>query len=121
MSEHDEQAAFMEWCGWMSNGLYPELQWMYAIPNGGHRHKATAAKLKDEGVKAGVPDLHLPIPAGPYHGLWIEMKVDKRKPNDNQYAWLDALKELGHKVVVCYGSGEAIAATEAYLIMLRSG
>jgi hypothetical protein len=32
---------------------------LFAIPNGGHRNKIVAKKLKAEGVLAGVPDLCL--------------------------------------------------------------
>lgn len=52
----------------------PELHDMFAIPNGGLRDKITAGNLKREGVKAGVPDIFLPIPRGGYHGLFVEMK-----------------------------------------------
>ena len=59
MSEHHEQCALFAWL---------RLQWpdldrvSFAIPNGGHRHKAVAGKLKAEGVKAGVPDIFIAYP-----------------------------------------------------------
>ena len=37
---------------------------IYHVPNGGHRHKLVASKLKEQGVKAGVPDLVLPMARG---------------------------------------------------------
>ena len=55
MSEHDEQVLIFKWAR-LSEGRWPELALLFAIPNGGHRHKAVAAKLKAEGVRAGVPD-----------------------------------------------------------------
>lgn len=54
---------------------YPELALLYHIPNGGKRDAKTATILKRQGVKAGVPDLHLPVARGGYHGLYIELKV----------------------------------------------
>ena len=54
--EHVEQAALFRWAEFARARL-PELTLLHAIPNGGHRHKATAARLKAEGVKRGVPDL----------------------------------------------------------------
>ena len=33
------------------------LKWIFAVPNGGHRAKSVAGKMKAEGAKAGVPDL----------------------------------------------------------------
>ena len=37
---------------------------MFRIPNGGSRHPAEAARLKAQGVKAGVPDLCIPVARG---------------------------------------------------------
>ncbi len=45
------------------------------MPNGGKRDKATAAVLKRQGVKAGVPDIMLPAARAGYHGLYIELKA----------------------------------------------
>ena len=45
MSEHDEQVALFEWAA-MNRSRIPELKLMFAIPNGGHRHKAVAGKMK---------------------------------------------------------------------------
>lgn len=41
-----------------------------ATPNGGHRHKATAGKLKAQGVVAGFPDLT----------IWPDLNYEKRLP-----------------------------------------
>ena len=49
-------------------GRFPELVLLYHIPNGGKRDAQTAISLKRQGVKAGVPDLHLPVARGGYHG-----------------------------------------------------
>lgn len=88
---------------------------MFAIPNGGLRHKATAGRLKAEGVKAGVPDICLPVPRPPYAGLYIEMKVAGRPPSSEQATWLAALNELGYLALVCDGFEAARAAIEGYL------
>jgi hypothetical protein len=61
-NEHEEQVALFEWAAWNSS-KYKELELMFAIPNGGQRHVVVARKLKDEGVKAGVPDIFLPAQA----------------------------------------------------------
>ena len=73
MTEHDEQVALLKFCN-LNQVKYPELALLYAIPNGGNRNIVTATKLKAEGVKAGVPDLCLPVPRGGYHGMYLEMK-----------------------------------------------
>ncbi len=57
--ESGHQEALFSWAAYRT-GLMPELQYMYHVPNGGKRDKATAAVLKRQGVKAGVPDIMLP-------------------------------------------------------------
>ena len=113
-SEHDEQCALFAWAA-ANEAAHPELCCMFAIPNGGHRHPAVAAQLKAEGVRAGVPDICLPIARGRFHSLWIEMK---RKPNtttDAQRQWLDTLHQQGHCAVVCWSAAEAQQTIMAYL------
>ena len=60
-SEDTEQIAVITWAQWNMQ-RYPELELLHHVPNGGSRNKAEAVKLKQMGVKAGVPDLHLPVP-----------------------------------------------------------
>ncbi len=105
-SEHDEQVALFRWVA-TRLAVYPGLDLLYAIPNGGQRTKAAAGKLKAEGVKAGVSDLHLPVPLHGKHGLWIEMKVKPNKPTEAQSAWLTRMQALGHAVGVAYSAAEA--------------
>jgi hypothetical protein len=81
----------------------PELKNMFAVPNGGLRHKAVAMKLKNSGAKAGVPDIFLAYPKGVYAGLWIEMKYGKNKTTPLQRDWINRLQDAGYRVEVCYG------------------
>lgn len=113
-SESIEQISLMHWAVFMKN-RYPELELLYHVPNGGKRDRTTAAKLKAEGVKAGVPDLVLPVGRGGYLGLYIEMKVGKNKTTENQEYWLKKLTEQGYRTAVCYGWEEASAVLEDYL------
>jgi len=76
------------------------LRYLYAIPNGGHMHIAQASKLKAEGVRAGVCDLHLPVPRGISHGLWLEFKSKTGTTTDAQKVWIESMRELGHAVYV---------------------
>lgn len=92
---------------------------IYHVPNGGHRHKLVAVKLKEQGVKAGVPDLVLPMARGGYFGLYIEFKA--RAPYDAavspaQDAYLQALTDQGYLAIVCRGHVDAIEAIRAYLL-----
>ena len=114
MSEHDQQVTVMRWSEVMVN-RYQNLDLLYAIPNGGHRHISVAKKLKAEGVKAGVPDLCLPVPSGEFHGLYIEMKDGaKKKPTKEQSWWCVRLTAAGYKVCICHSATEAIKAIENY-------
>ena len=114
MSEHDEQVALFEWSDWKAN-QDPAYGLMHAVPNGGHRHKAVAAKMKAEGVKAGVPDICLPVPRGGYHGMYVELKVGDNQPTEQQEWWLERLAEQGYIVVVAWGFDDAVAAVETYM------
>ena len=101
-SESAEQIALFRWAAYESATI-KELALLYHVPNGGHRNAATAKRLKSEGVKAGVPDICLPVARDGYHGLYIELKVDKNKPTMHQTAWIDSLNEQGYLAVVCWG------------------
>jgi hypothetical protein len=47
VSESDEQIGLFEWAA-LHTRKYPELDLLYHIPNGGHRYKTTAIRLKAE-------------------------------------------------------------------------
>jgi hypothetical protein len=113
-SEHREQATLFQWAE-LARARWPELALMYAIPNGGHRHKAVAARMKAEGVKAGVPDICLPAPRGRWHGLYIEMKTRTGRASKAQKAWLRALQAQGYRVAICRDWEAARALIVDYL------
>jgi hypothetical protein len=114
VSEHGEQAALFEWAALRAN-QYPEVRLLYAIPNGGYRAKATAVRLKAEGVREGVPDTHLPVARGAYHGLYIEMKVKGGRVRSSQSNWIYELRRQGYMVAVCWSKEQAIDVIEDYL------
>lgn len=82
-SEDTEQINVVSWAGWNMN-RYPELKWLFHVPNGGSRNKQEAVKFKQMGVKAGVSDLCLPYPKGSYCGLFVEMKFGNNRQQDTQ-------------------------------------
>jgi hypothetical protein len=112
--EHKEQAALVKWAS-LQTAARPELAMLYAVPNGGHRHPATAARLKAEGVRRGVPDLCLPVARGGFHGLYVELKAEGGRPTVEQRAWIEALRALGYRAEVCVGWERAKAVIEEYL------
>ena len=113
-TEHEEQCAVIEWAAYMRH-TYPALVWLFAIPNGGARHKAVAAKLVQEGVKRGVPDLFLPYPVGGWHGLWLEMKRHGGVWRAEQKEFCEYARAAGYVYALCWSTDEAIAALTDYL------
>jgi hypothetical protein len=93
---------------------------IYHVPNGGHRLKSVAAKLKQQGVVAGIPDLVLTMARGGFFGLYIEFKATP--PNDasnsaSQHERIRKLNEQGYLAVVCRGHFDAMEQIRAYLRM----
>lgn len=114
-TEAQEQTMLFEWARFQ-RGRYPELDLLFHIPNGGSRNKAEAARLKAEGVKAGVPDLCLPVPRGHFHGLYIELKRKRGGRIDPaQTAWLEGLMKQGYSVAICKGWEAAVDIILNYL------
>lgn len=114
-NEHYEQVMLMKWAA-LNRGTFPELDLLYAVPNGGHRHITVAQRLKAEGVKPGVPDLCLPVARHGFHALYIEMK--KRvggKVSAEQVKWKAALESQGNCVHICKGWEEAKDIITKYL------
>lgn len=90
-----EQEALFSWAKHMQH-VYPELALLHHIPNGGYRNTSEAVRLKRQGVKAGVPDICLPVPRGTFHGLYIELKAKGGTPSKKQEWWLAALRKQGY-------------------------
>lgn len=95
--------------------IEPALALLYAVPNGGMRNKATAGKLRAEGVKSGVPDLFLSVPATPYHGLYLELKAKGNTASPDQRRWLLNLSAQGYKCAVVNDMGTALRIVAEYL------
>lgn len=124
-SEDGNQMAVFAWAA-DSVGKYPPLKWLHAIPNGGSRHIAEAVKMVGMGLRSGVWDIFLPCPvqtewAKQYAGLYIEMKVEKkRKSKDGglepeQIEFGKYAKEMGYYCQVCYTWQEARDILITYL------
>lgn len=118
MSEFSEQVIVMDFARSNQN-TYPDLKYLFHIPNGGNRDIVTASRLKRAGVKKGVPDLFLPVSNHHFNGLCIEMKDVGGVVSPEQADWLEFLNRQGYKAVVCYSGKEAIAITVNYLETAR--
>lgn len=105
-TEHEEQREVVFWF----RRKFHDVR-MFAIPNGGWRSRATAAKLKAEGVSRGVPDLFVPA-----WGLWIEMKrADGGRLSPDQKDWHLYLTSIGQIVLVCHGADDAKRKIDDYV------
>jgi hypothetical protein len=120
-TEHAHQSAVFAWANF-NKVQYPELEHMFAIPNGGSRgdnaksRAIRGATMKAEGVKSGVPDIMLPVIRRGYCGLFIEMKkiggtLDKNQKDD----WHPFLLKQGYCVTTCWGWTQATEALQWYL------
>lgn len=114
--EDIEQGLLMEWTRYQI-GRFPELALLFHIPNeAGTRTIKDTMRLKKLGVKAGVPDLFLPVARWGWHGLFIEMKRQRNgRVSEEQREWLKALTEQGYLVRVCNGFDEAKKSLLLYL------
>ena len=115
-TEHEEQVALFQWAE-ANEGRWPELRNLVAFPNGGYRPMATAAMLREEGVKAGLPDMALFCQRGGKGALFIELKRRDRSNHatDAQRDWIERLRAAEYMAVVCYGAQEAIDVITTYL------
>lgn len=114
-SESTEQICLFRWAA-AERHRYPELALLFHIPNGGKRGKAEASIFKAEGVKAGIPDLCLPVARGGYHGLYIELKRQRGgKVSPEQKEIIRQLTGQGYMAEVCRGWEEAADLIADYL------
>lgn len=134
MSEAQAQTHLFQFYAHVA-GSIPEVAWAFHVPNGGHRHIAVAAQLKQQGVKSGVPDILIPVPsaipmdeatthlfvqahacAAPlrYVGLAIELKVGKGKQSAEQVRWQVRFQQSGWRAMVCHGWEMAAKETIKY-------
>ena len=86
----------------------------FHCPNGGSRHALEALKLKDMGVKAGIPDCMILDQRHGYSGLAIELKVGYNKPSEHQLAIFDKLVERKWMVIVSWSLDETIILIDNY-------
>lgn len=105
LTEEQEQILFVQWM----RRQHPNDR-VFAIPNGGARHPAVAAKLKAGGVVRGVPDLFIPS-----MWLFLEMKrASGGSVSSFQKDWIQYLSGCGYRAEVAHGFEEAKKIVENY-------
>ncbi len=114
--EHRIQCACVQWFR-----LAHSDNIIFAIPNGGERNAIVAAKLKAEGVLAGVPDLFIPRAAQGYNGLFVEMKAGKAgRLSALQAQMIVRLQRRGYRCEVCRSFDDFREVVDDYLQGLPS-
>jgi VRR-NUC domain len=86
----------------------------FAVANGGWRNKVVAAKLKAEGVKAGVADLFILLPNSTFHGLFVEVKIKGNSQQPNQKVFEQKARDCGYEYIIVRSLDELIEKLKYY-------
>jgi len=119
LTEFYEQKLVVEWI----NCKYELSGKLIMINNGGKRSLIQNMNLKKQGLEAGASDLFLAYPCNGYHGLWIEMKQNRKYfPSEKltqtwqrQKIFQQRMRNEGYCAVICYGFENAIEAITDYI------
>lgn len=97
--------------------FFPRLpdKLLFAVPNGGSRHKIEAANMKRQGVKAGVADVILQIPKKGFASLCLEFKTKTGRQSKEQREYQRQVEMAGSKYVVVRSVEDAIKVVFGYL------
>lgn len=114
-AESKIQSAFIAWVRRAERTDW-RLRTLFSVPNGGKRGARTAAMMRLEGQRPGMPDTMLPIRSGEYIGLAIEFK----RPNGGvastlQKEMMELLTQAGWRVVIHTDVAEAVDEVKNYL------
>lgn len=116
-TESIEQSAVIAWARAKHHAdpdKWLDLDLIHCSLNGMKMTTPQARRAKAQGMRAGIPDLFLPVPRGAFNGLFLEMKSQTGSLSGAQKEVIARLSALGYCVVVAYGHEEAINAIKAY-------
>ena len=95
---------------------YPNIRYCASLGGIYNKSKAQNRKVPATGYVAGVPDLQITEPNSKFHGLFIEIKLDKKcYPSQYQKDWIKDLNTRGYYAKVCKGFDECIDTIDIYL------
>lgn len=118
-TESQEQRALVSWLTY-----HPILKNFFCKNNNeGKRSDISGHNLKSLGLRPGVSDMFIYYPSGAYHGLWLEIKRNKKysKSERSTLTWIaqekfiETVKSVGYAGFFCYGWEEAKSIIENYL------
>jgi hypothetical protein len=119
-SENQEQRALVKWLSY-----HPIVRdYFLKLNNEGKRSEAEGWNLKMMGLKPGASDLFIFYPTTKYHGLFLEVKRNKKyTPSEmrtdtwvSQQQFLDCVKKIGFAAETCYGWEDGVSIIERYLL-----
>mgnify|MGYP001767443568 CR=1 FL=1 len=117
--EHNEAVALMRWWAYFSASRKIDHRLLYSNANqgrgGGWQAARRGAYMKEEGLRAGIPDYTLAISRGGTHGLYIELKAKKGRVSKEQSEMIELLGNQGYQCSVTFGFEEAREVIEKYL------
>lgn len=119
-SERQEQRFLVQWLS-----IHAKLKHYYCkIDNEGKRTKSQGYNAKLQGLRSGVSDIFIYYPTSTYHGLWLEMKRNKRyTPSErstltwkSQEEFIEIVKNIGYAGYFCFGWTNAVEIINNYLL-----
>lgn len=111
ISEHMLQVQVLEH---LTVAARPEIFW-FATPNAGLRSLRMGARMKAEGMAAGVADLCFMLPQG--RAAWLEMKTLSGRQSIAQKGFQAKCLRLGHPYALARTLDEAIAALHRWGVL----
>lgn len=114
-SEWKIQASVIKWWNVVCSNFGLPAFALHHIPNGGRRDPIEAARLKQSGVRPGIPDLCLPVPRGRYSGCYIEVKDKDGRTSEDQRTVIAWLQSQGYAVSVHRTAQSIMDQLEQYL------
>lgn len=112
--EDAELVKFFDWVKWHENHD-PRLKTIFHVANERRTSPQAGLRLKQKGVRTGIPDICVPIPRKGFHALYIELKIKPNKLTESQETMLKLLYDLGHCARVAWSGDEAIDILKSYL------
>lgn len=110
-----EQMIQKDVVGWAWSHLdeWPALEYLHSHPNEGRRNRTRGWIAM--GIRAGIPDLVLPVASGAYAGLYLELKAGDNDLTVEQYTTMQWLMDAGNAVEIAWTAEQAIWALTHYL------
>ena len=129
-TENEAQKIVVRWAwgdskSFGANAKWPDLNWLYMIPNGamlgGYNRHATYQHLRAMGLNPGVPDFVLPSARAGAFGAYLEGKrSEDEKLASKQEKWRDYLIAAGYWWRRWDGDAECIDLLTWYLKQPRT-